>query len=125
MRAAPAGRQTASPLSSLGPDDRERVIRAIAQTFTDDEVITILTALAGSPREAAALADPLQDRLQEIVLRSFPPGRAAVVVSQLGIARVPTESWLPKVQERFAGQGVDSVADALAGIIRDHQRDRP
>ncbi len=98
---------------ALAAEERQQVITTIYQAVGPDDAARVLAALAGTLQEVWALPDPLQDRVQEAILEAFPPGQDAVVVSQLSIASVGTDTWLPALRGRYAGRGVDAVADAI------------
>lgn len=113
MGASVAPTTLPSPLRRLSPTERQRVIATIYRALGLDEAARVLSALAGTPREVWALPDELQDRVQVAILEAFPPGQGAVVTSRLSIARVGTETWLPALRRRYAGLGVDAVADEI------------
>ena len=104
-----------SPLNLLAPNDRANVIAALCGQLPPAEAVTVLTALAGSREEVLALPWPVQRRVQELLLRVFPPGLNALVVSRLAIALVPTEQWLPEIEDELNAGGVD---DAIATLKR-------
>jgi hypothetical protein len=105
----------ASPLSRLGPVERARAIAALDEGLPHDDAVRVLTALAGSQKEVVALPRPLQLRAQDVLLDAFPDGDNALVVSQLGIAGVPTDAWLPAVQARINTMTIDEAIATLPG----------
>jgi len=113
MSATPAERATASPLSHLSPEDRARLIVTLTRSLPVDDAARVIAALGSTPQEAAALPDELQDQAQRAILAAFPSGHGAVVVSQLGIARIGTDTWLPALHQRYAGVGMDAVIDEI------------
>lgn len=104
-----------SPLSRLEPQDRAKVIAAISSDLPRAEAVTVLTALAGSRDEVLALPWPMQRHVQKLLLRIFPPGHNALVVSRLAIALVPTDAWLPEIENELNAGSVD---DAIATLKR-------
>lgn len=98
-----------SPLGRLALADRERAIAVINQTLDADEAPHALAALAGTRAEAAALPDSIQDRLLHAILKAFPAGHAAVIVSRLGLARVGVDTWLPALQQGYEGKALDDI----------------
>ncbi|TAK20441.1 MAG: hypothetical protein EPO26_17860 [Chloroflexota bacterium] len=102
-------------MSRLNPGDRERAIGALDDRLSRDDSIRVLTALAGSQREVVALPRPLQLRAQQVLLDAFPDGDNALIVSQLGIASVPTDAWLPAVQARINAMTIDEAIAMLPG----------
>lgn len=105
----------ASPLSRLGPAERARAIAALDEGLPREDAVRVLTALAGSPKEVSGLPRPLQLRAQDVLLGAFPDGDNALVVSQLGIAGVSTDAWLPAVQARINTMTIDEAIVTLPG----------
>lgn len=91
------------------------MIGAISAQLPPAEAVAVLTALAGSRDETAALPRAIQRRVQELLLRSFPPGLNAIIVSRLCVALVPTEDWLPEIEDQLNTGDVD---DAVATLRR-------
>lgn len=110
-----------SPLSRVASADRQRVIDVIYQALGPHDATRVLAALAGSPREVWDLPDAVQVRVRDVVLNAFDDAHGVVVVSQLSITRVGTDTWLPALRERFADMGVDAVADEIERAARGRQ----
>lgn len=103
----------ASPLSRLAGPDRAQLIALINAQFSPREAVTLLSALAGTRDEAAALPRALQLRLQRAILNEFPVGHAAAVVSRLGVARAGSSRWVDDLRERTAHEDVAALAKAI------------
>lgn len=119
MRAPAMAAVASSPLSRLAPEQRALAISTISARLSATDAVAVLTALAGSRDEVAALPWPLQRRAQEAVLHAFPPGLNALVVSRLGIALVPTAQWLPEIEAAVNAGGVDAAMDLLQRWARE------
>lgn len=115
MSAPASARVVLSPLSQLATAERAKVIGVVADQMPPAEAVAVLTALAGTRDETAALPWAIQRRVQELLLRAFPPGLNAIIVSRLGIALVPTEDWLPEIEDHLNTGNVD---DAIATLKR-------
>lgn len=96
------------------------LIRALTRELVETDAAAIIAALGSTPIETAALPGRLQDQALAVIVRAFPAGHGAVIVSQLGIARVGTDTWLPRVRKSFEEKGIDA---AIAEIRR--ELDRP
>jgi hypothetical protein len=108
-----------SPLGLLAPKDRAKVIATISSDLPRAEAVTVLTALAGSREEVLALQWTLQRRVQELLLRAFPPGQNALIVSRLALALVPTDQWLPEIEDELNAGSVDDAIATLKGWAKE------
>lgn len=90
-----------SPLASLAREEREQVIAVLTREFPPAEAVCLLTALAGTRPEVAAVPMALQERAQTRLLATLPPGIGAIVVSKLGI---PSQSDQEELEEVLSEQ---------------------
>ena len=86
-----------SPLAGLAHAEREQVIAVLTREYPPAESVPLLTALAGTPEEVAALPMVLQERAQQTLLATSPPGQGAIVVSKLGIQSKSDQDALEEV----------------------------
>lgn len=86
-----------SPLSRLAHRDRQLVIDALTARLPREDAVAVLTALAGSAEELAAVPFELQERAQGAILAALPPIHNAVVASELGIVMKGDEESLEDV----------------------------
>jgi hypothetical protein len=86
-----------SPLAGLDYEEREQVIAMFTREFPPAEAVPLLTALAGTRAEVAAVPMALQERAQRTVLETLPPGLGAIVVSKLGIPSKSDQEALEEV----------------------------
>ena len=87
----------AAPLTNLSHAKREQVIATITTRLPHSEAIAVLTALAGSAEERAAVPFVVQVRGREAIMDSLPPGINAIVVSTLSIGLKSDSEYLEEV----------------------------
>src|SRR6185312_13234769 len=93
--------------------DRMLLIGALTRDLAEADATQIIAAFGSTPEDTAALTDRLQDRALAVILRAFPAGHGAVIVSRLGITRVGTDTWLPRVGSQFDGKGIDAAVEEI------------